>query len=354
MPVAAAFAIPGDITTLTGGYIYERRLLEGLRKLGHAVHHIQLGSGFPDPSQADMRDAVGKLQAIPADQPLILDGLVYGSIATDGLAGVSAPIVGMIHHPLALESGLSKERADHLFRTERANLALADHVLVPSPHTASILRADYGVDPRAITIARPGTDKPKPSADTQRSDPFLILSVGIQHPRKGHDILLRALGQLAGLDWRAVIVGSAYDHDHANELQQLREELGLQERVRLAGRVEAEELDSLYRQASLFALATRYEGYGIVFDEALAYGLPIVSCDTGAVSETVPADAGVLVQPEDAHAFAAALSTLLADEERRSAMVRAALMAGASLPGWGDTARVASGVLERVALPAAR
>lgn len=79
----AAFAIPGDINTLTGGYIYERRLLEGLRTLGHDVAHIQLAASFPDPSPEDMADAIAQLCALPEDRPLILDGLVYGSIATD-------------------------------------------------------------------------------------------------------------------------------------------------------------------------------------------------------------------------------------------------------------------------------
>lgn len=61
----AAFAIPGDITTLTGGYIYERRLLEGLRALGHDVLHLQLAPTFPDPSAADMADAVAQLVDLP-------------------------------------------------------------------------------------------------------------------------------------------------------------------------------------------------------------------------------------------------------------------------------------------------
>jgi hypothetical protein len=53
----AAFAIPGDITTPTGGYIYERRLLEGLRAQGRDMRHLQLGTTFPDPSAQDMADA---------------------------------------------------------------------------------------------------------------------------------------------------------------------------------------------------------------------------------------------------------------------------------------------------------
>lgn len=339
----AAFAIPGDITTLTGGYIYERRLLEGLRTLGHDVEHIQLAASFPDPSPHDMEDAVAQLCALPPERALILDGLIYGSIATEGLAKVRAPIVAMIHHPLARESGLSQERSAHLYQTERDNLALATHVLVPSPHTAAILTSDYGVAAERISIARPGTDLP--SGACAPIDPPLILSVGIQHPRKGHDILLAALAQIADLTWQAVIVGSPHDAEHAAELAALNEALGLTGRVRLAGRVSSEELSSLYRAASLFALATRYEGYGIVFDEALAYGLPIISCDTGAVPDTVPHDAGVLVPPEAAEPFAHALRTLLSDTEKRGQLAHASQLAGKALPSWLDTARVASGVL---------
>jgi glycosyltransferase involved in cell wall biosynthesis len=343
----AAFAIPGDIDTLTGGYIYERRLLEGLRAEGRDVRHIPLGASFPDPSPADMADAVARLAALEPDRPLILDGLVFGSLDPAGLAQVRAPVVAMIHHPLALESGLTADRRAHLHRTERANLGLVRHVLVPSPHTADILVADYGVPRDGITIARPGTDRPLgPPAPV---DPPLILSVGIRHPRKGHDILLRALARITDLDWQAVIVGSAYDAAHTAELDALHDALGLGARVAFAGRVSPQRLDGYYRAASVFALATRYEGYGIVFDEALVHGLPIVSCATGAVPQTVPGDAGLLVPPEDPEAFAEALAGLLTDRPRREALATAAGRAGAALPGWEETARIASAVLDRVA-----
>jgi glycosyltransferase involved in cell wall biosynthesis len=348
-PIHAAFAIPGDITTLTGGYIYERRLLEGLRALGHDVLHLQLAPTFPDPGAAEMADAVEQLVALPPDRPLILDGLVYGSIDTAGLARVQAPIIAMIHHPLALESGLSEDRRAHLFTTERDNLALAAHVLVPSPHTAKILARDYAVPENRITVARPGTDRP--TGTTNPVDPPLILSVGIQHPRKGHDVLLRALAQLKNLAWQTVIVGSAYDAQHAEDLGGLRDALGLTDRVRMAGKVSSDELTALYRQASIFALATRYEGYGIVFDEALSYGLPIVTCRTGAVPDTVPADAGLLVPPDDPDQLAGALRTLVVDTERRRDLARASQSAGLALPTWEDTARVASRVLASVVLP---
>ena len=76
---------------------------------------------------------------VEPDRAVIVDGLVFGSIATEGLARCRAPIVAMIHHPLALETGLDAGTADRLFRCERDNLELASHVLVPSPHTRDIL-----------------------------------------------------------------------------------------------------------------------------------------------------------------------------------------------------------------------
>jgi glycosyltransferase involved in cell wall biosynthesis len=178
--------------------------------------------------------------------------------------------------------------------------------------------------------------------------PPLILSVGIQHPRKGHDILLQALARLTRLDWTAVIAGKVHDTDHAAELVRLHRELGLGARVTLAGYVPDAELARLYAAASLFALATRYEGYGLVFDEALAHGLPIVSCRTGAVPDTVPAGVGRLVPPDDCAAFAEALADLLGNAAGRAACADAAMAAGRNLPGWADTARVAGQVIDRL------
>lgn len=341
--IPATFAIPGDITTLTGGYIYERRLLEGLAALGHDMQHLELPASFPDPSGSEMAQAVAALAALPADRPLILDGLVFGAIDTAGLAQVRAPVVAMVHHPLALESGLDPARRDHLFRTEYDNLRLARHVLVPSPHTRRILMDRYDVVPEAITIARPGV-VPARLAPAPTHPP-LILSVGILHPRKGHDVLMDALARLADLDWRAVIVGNPWDRPHADALRALLAESPVADRVTLAGLVSDLRLEQLYAEATVFALATRYEGHGIVFDEALLRGLPVVSCATGAVPDTVPEQAGLLVPPDDPGAFADALCRMLTDAPLRHACARAAATAGAALPGWDHTAQTASRVL---------
>ena len=152
---------------------------------------------------------------------------------------------------------------------------------------------------------------------------------------------------MTDLDWRAVIVGSPYDAAHAADLAALHAELGLGDRVTFAGRVSAERLSELYRSAAIFALATRYEGYGIVFDEALAHGLPIVTCRTGAVPQTVPAEAGLLVPPEDPEAFAGALRTLIEDRGlARPACRRRPPPLARCLPGWDTVAATAGKVLD--------
>jgi glycosyltransferase involved in cell wall biosynthesis len=343
----AAFAIPGDIAQLTGGFLYERHLLEALRRSGRAVTHVQLPAGFPDASAEEAAEARGTLTALPAQTPVILDGLVFGSIEPTTLKAMRAPIIAMLHHPLGLETGLSAARARHLLAREAENLTLAAHVVVPSPHTAQILQTEFGVDPSRISIALPGFERPAAVA-TPRRRPPLILSVGLLAARKGHDVLLQALAQITDLDWQAEIVGKAHDPAIASALSAQRDALGLDERVRFSGVLARPDLDQRYRAAHMFALATRYEGYGMVFGEAMLHGLPIVTCHTGAVPDTVPEGAGLLVPTDAPEAFAQALRSVLSDPAQHRAMSHASAAAGARLPTWDDTAAVMGRVLDTV------
>lgn len=354
-PIRAAFAVPGDISKQTGGYLYDRRLIEALRAQGLDVTHLALPDSFPRPSAGDMAASMAQLSALPAGMPVIVDGLAYGAMDYAALSRLDRPLIALVHHPLAMESGLPADEARALRISERANLALARHVLVPSPHTRRVLIEEYDIAARDITIARPGVVPPEVLPQRpRRPGPLRILSVGLQHPRKGHDLLLRALAGLADLPWTAVIAGMPWDIDHARALAQMIPALGLEGRVELAGLVPDGRLQRLYAEADLFALATRYEGHGLVFDEALQRGLPIVSCATGAVPDTVPQGAGLLVAPDDVPALAEALRQLIADEDARDACAAVALRAGRDLPDWPMTAHAVAEVLGRVAarLPA--
>jgi glycosyltransferase involved in cell wall biosynthesis len=343
----AFFVIPGDIATISGGYGYDRRLIEGLRSMGKNVNLVSLGSSFPKPTPEDALDAAEKLAGLPSECIAVIDGLALGALDPKVLSKIRAPLVALIHHPLAFEGGLSPDTREHLLQNERENLKLASRVIVTSPSTAKLLAGQYGVPENLITIASPGIEAQKNSGD--RVLPPLILSVGIQIPRKGHDVLLIALAKIGHLPWQAVIAGPVSDKAYGKKLVGMIDELGLSHRVELAGEVSSRELSRLYSEASIFALATRFEGYGMVFGEAMASGLPIVSCVTGAVSDTVPGDAGILVQPDNPELFAEALVSILQDESLRANLSSASAAAGAKLTSWEKSSVLVSEVLDELA-----
>ena len=108
--------------------------------------------------------------------------------------------------------------------------------------------------------------------------------------------------------------------------------------MRLAGELEAAELTALYDSADLCVSASFYEGYGMALAEALARGLPIVAAAGGAVAETVPATAGLLVPVHDPGALRDALRRFLTDDDLAAALRGGALAARARLPSWAEAA----------------
>ena len=339
MSGAIVLAVSGDIRTLTGGYLYDLRLMHALSDLGLTVQHMAFGDSFPHPAPHHAREAIAALQDLPADRAALVDGLAYGALDTDGLSRVRAPLYALVHHPLALEPGLDPGTADAMARRERANLAIARHIFVTSPHTDEILRQHYGIEQSRVTVVQPGFDRPAVRPVPTPAQPPLILSVGLLARRKGHDILLRALARIADLDWQADIVGRDHEPGMTATLSDMIETLGLEGRVTLSGEVSEQGLRERYGRASIFALATRYEGYGIVFGEAMCHALPIVSTRVGAVPGTVGTEAGILVAPEDPEGFARALRLLLSDEGRRARQADASFQAAQGLATWEDGAR---------------
>ena len=337
------FAYPGDLQTRTGGYGYDRRVIGALHDLDWKVHLVPLGDGFPN--TPNLVAAEAELNEIPKGSLLLIDGLAFGVM--DDWAernAKNASAFALVHHPLALETGLAeKQRA--VFQTrERRALSHTRGVIVTSASTAHELEAHYGVGADKLVVAVPGMD-PVPLA-TGGGDKPCILSVGSLTRRKGHDILIEALATLKDLDWRCRIVGSrGLDATVSQELGEQITRLDLHERVSLVGEVEDARLE--FARADIFALASRYEGYGMVFGEAMAHGLPIVGCAAGAVPDVVPPSAGILVEPDDTAAFSAALRRVLSEAETRTAMADASAVAGAALPSWRDTAATIAAFLER-------
>jgi glycosyltransferase involved in cell wall biosynthesis len=256
-------------------------------------------------------------------------------------------LIALVHHPLAEETGLSEERAAALRISERRALKAVRQVVVTSGYTAGLV-AGLGVNPERIGVVEPGTD-PAPLASGSGGSTLNLLSVASLTHRKGHAVLLDALAELKDRRWRLTCVGSL--RQSPTTVAELRERiaaLDLGGRVTLTGEVADAALAGFYDSADLFVLATRFEGYGMALAEALARGLPVVSTRTGAVTETVPKDAGLLVPPNHPGALAAALANVMDDPVLRRRLSRGARAARSRQSSWEIAARRLAGILSEV------
>lgn len=153
--------------------------------------------------------------------------------------------------------------------------------------------------------------------------PPVLIAVGRLVPQKGFDLLLSAFSKIAEdfPDWTLTIRGEG---DERNRIEELRDELGLRERVRLPGITEKP--GQWVDEGEIFVLSSRYESFGNVITEAMVAGLPIVSFDCPWGPGEILADGvdGILVQPEDADALAEAMARLIRDAELRERLSKAA------------------------------
>ncbi len=341
----AVFAIPGDLATSTGGYRYDRRIIEELRHLGWNVRVLALPGDFPSPSGASLRKTEELLAATSEEAPVFFDGLAFGAIPSKILVRVPRRYVALVHHPLAFETGLPPERVSYFRESERAALVHAVRVVVTSAATRDLLVSDFGVAIECVTVAEPGTE-PAPRARGSNGAPRL-LSVGAVSPRKGFRILVEALAGIAGLDWDCRIIGSLdRDTDETAALRACIVQTKLEERVSLLGTLDEDRLEAEYDRATLFVLPSHFEGYGMAFAEALARGLPVVACSGSAAVSTVPAAAGVFVPAGDAERLAAALRRLLSNPAEIEKRSDAAWEHAKSFPRWRDTAAKIAAALE--------
>jgi glycosyltransferase involved in cell wall biosynthesis len=342
-----AFAVPGDLGTPTGGYRYDRRIIQELRELGWRVDITDLGGDFPLPSRTQRAAALATLSAMPDDNPIVIDGLAFGVLPEAG-ALHRASLIALVHQPLALDPALDATQADAFRATERAALATAARVIVTSEATARIVIADYGVPSQRISVVRPGND-PVPPALGSNDEVVRLLSVGSVVPVKGYDVLIAALATLADMPWRLTIAGDRTRNPAAAaQLDAQIAAYGLDDRIAVLGAVPPERIDQLFLASDIFVLASRFEGYGMALAEAIAHGMPIVSTTAGAIPQTMPAGAGLLAPPNDAAALAQALRRLIGEPAERRRLATNARAAAARLPTWKDSAQLFADAVEMV------
>jgi glycosyltransferase involved in cell wall biosynthesis len=244
-----------------------------------------------------------------------LDGLYVCAPGTLRVASIK----GVIADELRFERGLTKMSMRTASRFEGVHVRRADRVLTTSSHAADQIAAEYGIAREAIRVVPEPIDLVRWQSALGRaphvpSPEPVILCVAHLYPRKQVASLLRAMALLK-TPARLRVVGTGPE---LPALRELSRSLGLDARVDLLGHVTFEQLVAEYRAAAVFCLPSLQEGFGIVFLEAMAAGLPIVACQAAAVPEVVPDwECGLLVPPRDVPALAFALDRLAEDEEER-------------------------------------
>jgi len=301
-----------------GAGTYVRALVRSLPSSGITLSTF--GSGPPDPTWPEFRDlgrprpplryALWHRLRRPRVEPPV-DVVHAPTLAVPPTGRV--PLVVTVHDVAFLRFPDAFTR--HGVRFHRRGLALARRhaaaVIAPSAFTRSELLAE-GFEPSQVFIAHHGAPivPPRPADEVDAiiaalgiPTPF-VLAVGTIEPRKGLHSLFAAFAELRLRGITLVVAGPPGWGD-----------VGVPPDVVALGAVDSNTLDALYRRASAFALASRYEGFGMPALEAMAYGTPVVVSDTASLPEVV-GGAGLLVPTGDVDAWADAIASVVSDEER--------------------------------------
>jgi glycosyltransferase involved in cell wall biosynthesis len=328
-----AFITVGETGRKTGGYLYNARVIEGLRGRGTEVEEIVACGASP----GEQRAAVRRFGS--AFDPSMFDVVVVDALARIVVAPhldrwrSVRPVVALVHELPGVAGGEPDHEREH-----EEPLLRADRIVAVSGHGRSVLRG-RGASAGRIRVVPPGFDNvtARGLSPGSQEDPVRALCVAQWIPRKRILTLVEAwtLRERPGAVLELVGESDA-DPDYAARVRAAIQTAPPGSIV-VSGRVDDARLGAAYASADLFVLPSRYEGYGIVYAEALACGLPVIACGVGPVPEVVGREAAILIEPDDARELCAALDLLLGDPMLRARMSAAAIRRASALPRWEDT-----------------
>lgn len=341
MTFTVSLVTVGDPDTMTGGYLYHRRVADRAPANDARVDFRSLPtSAFPLPLLAG-RALMNRLRRERPDV-VLLDSIAAAYVGPF-LAGLP-PVVAILHQPPGGIDHGGVRRALQA-RLDRAAYARVSRLLVASDDLADTLRRG-GLPGDLMRVVPPGRD-PASSAvvdpgDLRAGRKAAVLSVGNWVERKGLLELLAAFATLPPDAATLHLLGSP-DVEPAYSAR-VRERLAapdLADRVVAHGVRTPGEVVGFYRSADVFALASLREPYGTVYGEAMTEGLPVVGWDAGNLPHLARNGVeGLAVPPGDVSALAGALRSLTLDEPLRLRMAAAARARAAEFPTWDDTARM--------------
>jgi glycosyltransferase involved in cell wall biosynthesis len=310
---------PAGVEGGSGTYVGISVLQRAVEALGHEVELLAPGSRAWVSLPGRIAFNVKARFATRGRAPDVTVGFDWdGLFLAPSQAIHIASIKGVIAEEATFEQGIPWLRLSTEALLERRHVRRADRVLATSRHSAERLAVDYGLDPDSIRVVPEPIDltrwrKALEGAPGDRAETPTILCVAHLYPRKDVATLLDAIARLPGATLRVVGTGP-----ELARLQGQAKRLQLADRVQFLGHVSFERLAAEYRRADVFCLPSRQEGFGIVFLEAMAAGLPIVAARAAAVPEVVAdGECGILVPPGDAPELASAFERLLADSAER-------------------------------------
>jgi glycosyltransferase involved in cell wall biosynthesis len=209
--------------------------------------------------------------------------------------------------------------------TEQARRAAenSDLIIAVSQFTANEISSLLTFDPSCIRVVPHGVRQPIPPQHTEREN--MVLFVGALQSRKNVMRLVEAFERVAGNrrardltgdTWRLVLAGAPSGYQAGQIIRRI-ENSTCRDRIQVAGYVSQSELEALYSRASIFALPSLDEGFGIPVLEAMAHGVPVVTSNRSALLE-VAGDAALLVDPYTLEDLECALDRLIKDPDLRA------------------------------------
>ena len=349
----------GSLEVVSGGNLYDQILVSHLRSSGHSVEVVSIPLRSYALNLAQNFAAGLRRRLVRSSFDVLLeDELAHPSLVRLNRAlrrRIAAPpvsIVSIVHH---LRS--SEERAewqnDLYRRVEKHYLLSVDAFVFNSETTRETVESLLGQKTRNV-VATPGGDRLSRAitatevvARAGKEGELRILFVGSLIPRKGLHHLLKALHSLRGRPLLLDVVGSEEaDRRYAAAIRGEVRKLGLEGRVHFYGALAGGNLEERFRAAQLLVVPSSYEGFGIVYLEAMGFGLPVIASASGATDEIVRHEStGFLVPPGDVWSLARRIESLLEDRALLSQMGLAAYEAFEDHPGWEDSMKRIEGFL---------
>jgi glycosyltransferase involved in cell wall biosynthesis len=349
--------IYGRIDTISGGYLYDRKLVTHLRQSGDLVEIISLpwlgyGRALLQNFSFELYDRLSQASF----DVLLQDELNHPSLfwLNQRLKGqVPYPIVSIVHH---LRSSEARPAWQNVFyrAVERRYLGSVDGFLFNSKTTRAVVEGLVAARP--YHIAYPAGDQFKPDiseaaiqARAHEPGPLRILFVGNVIPRKGLHTLLTALARLPRESWRLDVVGdTAVSPRYTQFINDQIQTEGLSPNVSLAGPLPDDELIHWMAHSHLLIVPSSYEGYGIVYLEGMGFGLPAIAGYGGAAHEIITDGVnGFLVDHQRTKQLTDHILNLHQDRNKLAEMGLAARHRYLAQPTWDESMAGARGFLER-------